>query len=287
MSMKNAVQCFCATPQWERLAVYTKPPLTETPCALLDTYYREIWRCELCGHYVNVHYADLSSLYSGAYVDATYGMQMREAFERIIRLAPDKSDNERRVARVLSLADEYLQPSCGRRVLDIGSGLCVFLHRFIQKNNWQGNNCQCVALDPDPRAVYHASAVVGVQSLCADCERDDLLKVFNDNEIEGTFGVITLNKVLEHVKVPEKMLRNAVSALDPMGFIYIELPDGESACADEQGYDREEFHLEHWHIFSFASVAMLAVKAGLKIWKAGRLREPSGKYTLWAALKNV
>ena len=67
------------------------------------------------------------------------------------------------------------------------------------------------------------------------------------------------------------------------GFVYIELPDGEAA-AREEGFGREEFFVEHFHVFSVASIARLAEHAGFEARVIERLREPSSKYTLRAFL---
>jgi SAM-dependent methyltransferase len=134
----------------------------------------------------------------------------------------------------------------------------------------------CTALDPDPRAAKHAREVVGVEAITADWFEAPGL---------GRYDVITFNKVLEHVKEPVVMLRRAAAHLAPGGFIYIELPDGEAAAPPHgAGFGREEFFIEHWHIFSLASVSLLAERGGFHAIAIERLREPSTKYTIRAFL---
>src|SRR2546423_13932904 len=101
---------------------------------------------------------DTAGLYSGAYVDSTYGdlEGVKRTFERIAALPEHRSDNAGRVKRI----HEYAAPqfrALGRppRILDVGSGLCVFLHRMKQAG-WG-----CTALDPDARACPHARTVLG------------------------------------------------------------------------------------------------------------------------------
>lgn len=48
--------------------------------------------------------------------------------------------------------------------------------------------------------------------------------------------------------------------------------------------DRQEFFIVHLHIFSMASLALMIDRAGFRALRIERLREPSGKYTLWAFL---
>ena len=91
---------------------------------------------------------------------------------------------------------------------------------------------------------------------------------------------ITFNKVLEHVEDPVAMLAAARPLLAAGGFVYVEVPDAEGAAAHGPG--REEFFIEHHHVFSAASTAMMAARAGLATLAVERLREPSGKFTLRA-----
>ena len=59
--------------------------------------------------------------------------------------------------------------------------------------------------------------------------------------------------------------------------------DGEAAARDS--WEREEFFIEHHHIFSMVSAALLFSKAGFQLSRLERLREPSTKYTIRAFLR--
>lgn len=227
-----------------------------------DDYRRDVLQCPSCGHFVSRTPLDLSSLYDGEYMDATYaGDRLRETYERIMSLPPERSDNVARVARII----EELGPA--GRVLDVGSGLGVFPGRMKQ-SGWDAT-----ALDPDPRAVEHTRSVVGVDAVQADF-------LVADVEALGRFDLVTLNKVLEHVEDPVAMLARAAGLLTDGGHVYIELPDGEAAAGHGPG--REEFFVEHLHVFSMPSMLLLAHHAGLRVLRAERLREPSTKFTLFA-----
>jgi 2-polyprenyl-3-methyl-5-hydroxy-6-metoxy-1,4-benzoquinol methylase len=213
---------------------------------------------------------DMSTLYDGAYVDSTYGEDgIRRTFDRIVSLDPSKSDNVGRVNRVSAFgAARFAGKTPPPTVLDVGSGLCVFLYRLKQETGWD-----CTALDPDPRAARHAERVAGVKAVCADFMRD---------RHDGTYDAITFNKVLEHVLDPVAMLAAAKPLLERGGFVYIELPD--AAAAGRDSYSREEFFIDHHHAFSLESMRLLAEQAGFATLEAEALREPSGKYTLRAFL---
>jgi len=261
-------QCLCGSSELEPVFEYREPPEGEVRFPLAGEYRRRMARCARCGHFVSQHDMDMSGLYSGAYVDATYGASgMRKTFDRIVALPPEKSDNAGRVVRVI----EYARARFGAKpisVLDVGSGLCVFLHRLSRETGWR-----CTALDPDARAAAHAREAAGVEAICGD---------FMEIAPPARYDMLTFNKVLEHVLDPVAMLARASTYLAPGGAVYIELPDGEAAAVDGAG--REEFCIDHHHVFSLRSLHLLAQRAGFAVVEEERLREPSSKYTLRALL---
>ena len=269
MSEPDFLCPICSCGRGRRVFLYDNPPVGEIAFDFSSgrKYRREVLKCEGCGHYISRHDMDDGSLYSGEYVNATYSGEdgIRKAYERITGLDPSMSDNAGRVARVNEVAGNYFAAlgEAGRSVLDVGSGLCVFLGR-MKTHGWN-----CTALDPDARAVSHAVNTVGVNAVCGD---------FMNVELPAAYDLITFNKVLEHVADPVKMLERARAYLRPGGLIYVEVPDGE--CAEANGSGREEFFIDHLHVFSFASLALMATRAGFVTVLMERLREPSTKYTL-------
>jgi 2-polyprenyl-3-methyl-5-hydroxy-6-metoxy-1,4-benzoquinol methylase len=182
-------------------------------------------------------------------------------------LPEEMSDNLARVKRILGF---FGNGADQKDVLDIGSGLCVFPGR-MKENGWR-----CTVVDPDPCAVRHAENNVGISGISGD---------YSEVTIPERFSLVTFNRVLEHVRDPAMLLRKAKDNLSPGGILYIEVPDGESAIRD--GADREEFFIEHHHIFSMASLAHLILNAGFTGLSIVRTIEPSSKYTLYAFLKQV
>lgn len=264
------LRCPCHEAHFQAVYVYTSAPEGETRFPFSSgSYRREIKRCGLCGHFISIHNMDCAQLYSGEYVTSTYGDDgIRRAFDRINALPPAESDNVGRVRRILEFTAAHL-PKRERpfSVLDVGSGLCVFLHR-MKAAGWA-----CTALDPDPRAVAHAQQTVGVSAVYAD---------FLTAQNVGRFDLVTFNKVLEHAWDPVAMLARSADCLHEGGLVYVELPDGEAAVSE--GFEREEFFIEHHHIFSPASLGLLAIRAGFAVKNIERLREPSTKFTLRAFL---
>jgi len=251
----------CGVGELELAFSYSRPPKGETKFNLgRGKYRREYWRCQRCGHYRSNHQIDLSDLYRREYMRATYGGWLKKRFEEIVALPEAKSDNAGRVKRITSFV-------AGETVLDVGSGLCVFLYG-MEKAGWRGT-----ALDPDETACRQAREVVGVETVCEDFMRAERL---------GKYDLVAFNKVLEHVADPVAMLSRAKKWVGKGGLVYVEVPDGEFAARDSKGKEREEFFIEHEHVFSAPSLALLIRRSGFFLRLMGRLLEPSGKYTLWA-----
>lgn len=259
------LHCPCNRRIGETSSTYTSPPPGETAFDLRGQIYRRsYWRCGICRHEFAQHNLDLSGLYDGAYVENTYGDRMRETFDRIVSLPPERSDNERRVSRVTTFASTHFDGGRIPRLLDIGSGLGVFPYA-MKRLGWD-----CTALDPDIRAATHLKEVVGVSTVIGD---------FFNSRIDdlGLFDVVTLNKVIEHVEDPVTMLARAKTLLKSDGFLYVEVPDVQAAA---EGRFREEYFIEHHHVFSAASLSLCGERAGLSLVRTEHFREPSGKYTL-------
>ncbi|MCB1920362.1 MAG: class I SAM-dependent methyltransferase [Candidatus Competibacteraceae bacterium] len=269
MSISPTLRCPCKGQFLTAAFQYTEPPEGETRFDWGEQLYRRGYdRCTLCGHWFGHHDLDLSRLYAGDYVEKTYGgvEGMRRRFAKIMALPYEQSDNRQRVARVRAFAhsrgiDERQQP----RLLDVGAGLGVF-PAVMAENGWQ-----VMALEQDVRTVEYLQSVVAIDALA-----QDLLNI--KPAVVGLFDVVTFNKVLEHVEDPAALLIAARRLLTPNGFVYVEVPD---VAAAVDGPDREEFFVEHHHVFNLISLAMLIDRTNYTIFQLGNLLEPSGKFTVY------
>lgn len=269
MKTAAALSCFCDQPDHVPAFQYDRPPEGETQFDWKgQTYRRGYQRCRRCGHWSAEIHMDLTDFYRGGYMDGTYGVRILENFQRILALPPVKSDNSARVQRVLAFAKTHLSRGISPRLLDVGSGLAVFPFR-MKECGWQ-----VTALDPDARAAEHARQHAGIRAVHADFMRWEPAS-------RELFDVITLNKVLEHVEDPVAMLARARRWISPRGFLYAEVPD---VSAAEGGPAREEFFIEHLHVFSSASLAEASRLAGWSRLGGFEFREPSSKHTLCAFL---
>lgn len=266
MAKGLTLSCPCGSAHTRPGFAYDAPPEGEMKFDLKGVPYRRSYAiCEICGHWSGQHELDLSALYGRDYVDVTYGgaAGMERRFNKIMALLPEHSDNRQRVARVNAFAAEH-SPSGRRRLLDVGAGLGVF-PAAMRDLGWDA-----VGLEPDPRTVEHLRIVAGVTALVDRIQDLDPAKT-------GLFSLISFNKVLEHIEEPIAFLAAALPLLETGGFIYIEVPD---VAAAAEGPSREEFFIEHHHVFSPASLVMMAEKAGLSLKRLERLREASSKFTL-------
>jgi len=214
---------------------------------------------------------ELPDLYTGAYVDSNYrdAKGLRESFEKIIALPSNRSDNADRIKQINNFVKASPYKDLPYTLLDVGSGLGVFPFGMKQAG-WT-----CTAVDPDSRSVRH------IQDLGIEARHANFMNLPKDDR----YSLITFNKVLEHVPDPTEMLRKGKCHLTQGGLAYVEVPDGE--MAELEGLSREEFFIDHQHIFSFTSLAMMANQAGFSTLQMQRLQEPSSKYTIRAFLTKI
>jgi 2-polyprenyl-3-methyl-5-hydroxy-6-metoxy-1,4-benzoquinol methylase len=248
--------------------VYDQAPPGETKFVLGgDRYLRAYDRCEQCGHFFARHQMNLSALYESAYVNATYGGPdgMRTRLQTIRALPPGRSDNAGRTARITGFVTRERGLAAGR-LLDVGAGIGVF-PAAMKDLGWDVE-----ATELDPRTAVHLRETVGVKTYASE------LAALRDTGI-APFDLIAFNKVLEHVEDPIALLRHAAPLLVAGGHVYVEVPD---VAAAQDGPGREEFFIEHLHVFSPASLAMTIERAGFRFVELERLREPSSKFTLFA-----
>jgi len=245
-----------------------KAPKKETNFNIpIDQYSRSIHRCLDCNIYFSQHNYDFEELYKGNYNNSTYANCIQANYLKIMNLNPKLSDNFSRCQRI----DQELKKRNFERsktfILDIGSGLCVFLGK-MKELGYPG-----FAIDPDAESIRHATEYVKIQDgFCGE------LKNFSSS---SPFKLITMNKVLEHVKNPCDLLSDALKHLEKGGLCYLELPDGPNAHANGGLIDREEFYIEHYFCFSKQSFQILMQKVGLTEIEIHAICEPSGKYTLY------
>lgn len=265
-----AARCIvCGASELVSLVTVTSPPAGEKDYGIpAASYCRTISRCSSCSAYLNPTDLIPAGYYTGTYNEANYARDMLGPFLRIRELPPEQSDNKQRARRIVSHLSQQGLPPEATRVLDVGSGLCVFLAELAPL----GYSCWCV--DPDPRAVEHALEHAGVAGGHAGT-----LDTYQPAE---GFDLVTFNKVLEHVPDPARLLRQAGALLRDGGTIYVEVPDGDLARRHGTAVERQEFFAEHLAVYNRSALLRLAAEAGMTSSEPVSLREPSGKCTIYA-----
>lgn len=201
--------------------------------------------------------------YENHYAVDTYGETLEDRFQKIVELSPEESDNVQRADWIESKLLDLGLLMDSFKLLDIGSGLGVFPYEMTCRG-WN-----TVAIEPSMDFYNH------LQNLgLADVRHGFFVPGV---EVEK-YQLITLNKVLEHIDDPKKLLYELTLNLSRNGALYVEVPDGEAAIA--VGQDREEFFVEHLHVFTRLSVNQTLESTGFQIVREETLREPSGKFTL-------
>ena len=257
---------FCKSDKFDKSFSYDKKPKGETDFNIPKKKYKRWYiKCKACNHFYLISNLNFKNLYSDAYNKFTYDDKIFSTFEKIINLPEKKSDNQLRVKRIIKFLKQ--KKFYNKNLLDIGSGTGVFPYMI----NQSGFNC--TALDPDKNVSKHLKKNLSLKTLTGD---------FLKKKFSKKFDGITLNKVIEHVNNPLKFVNKAKSIIKSNGFIYIEVPDGLAAA--KKGKNREEFFIEHLHVFSKKSLTLLANKLHLKVEMISTIKEPSGKYTIFSFL---
>lgn len=183
------------------------------------------------------HLEDPGSAISGAETSTPRGSQRRKLRNAIVVEAYGHShssqDGPRRpLARLLSLVGPlreiagrfvmFLKPKQRGRLLDVGCGSGGLLY-VMQNLGWE-----VVGIDPDPGAI-EAAARRGFEVSRATLEE----AAFPD----GSFDVITMSHVIEHVPDPEATLKESLRVLRPGGWLSIATPNAKSLGRRRFGRD--------------------------------------------------
>lgn len=264
--------------------VIDRPDRFERAAGIAEAGYRRYWLdCTGCGLLNNHYEHDLSAVYDSDYYDpAVEGESVRERFARILALPNAGSDNWARVQRVNAFVSAYRAAWAGAAppasVLDIGAGTGIFLYRYLEAcPGWSAT-----AVEPVPQACEHLASLAGVAGKDPACTAVRAVRGFyraGMPELAGErFGLVTLNKVVEHLPDPAALVRDAGEALSPGGVLYVEVPD--KATADHRPAADNILGALHFALFDASTLARVFDRAGLATLQVQRYTEPSGKITV-------
>lgn len=142
-----------------------------------------------------------------------------------------------------------LPPRAGRRLLDFGCGSGRFMRRM---NNAGWEVC---GVEPDPKAVEMLRVKQGFVVRTSLEDASDWV---------GSFDVIVLNHVIEHVPEPIAVLQQLVKFLAPGGELLITTPNAASlGCRIFGRYWRGLEAPRHFNVFTPASIDLVLRACGL------------------------
>ena len=264
------IKCsICKNEKFKLKFHYLKKPNLETNFKINKKNYERFYiECKNCFHLFSLMSFSLENLYLKNYSKLTYGKKILQTFNKIKKLPSKKSDNYYRLKRFIKFFIE--QKKIKSKYLDIGSGTGIFPYSL--KEN--GINISCI--EPDLNLRNHLKKNLSLRLIAND---------YNNKNLKSKYDVVSLNKVLEHVKSPKQFLGNISSVLRNKGFLYIEVPDAQLAA--KKGKNREELFIEHLHGFSKKSLSILLKLNNFKILKIKSIIEPSGKFTLYGFAKKI
>lgn len=202
----------------------------------------QIVQCRYCGHvYANPRWrsAELLDAYQ-AVEDELY--------------AQERLGRELTFRRHLQALQQITGPPQGRRLLDVGAYIGVFVE-VARKAGWQARG-----VEPSHWAVQVARKS-GVPL--------DLGTLETLDAPDGSFDVVTMWDVIEHVTDPAGELGRAYRLLKPGGVIAVHTMDVESLFARLMG-ERWPWLMDmHVHYFSRRTLAQMLQKQGFEIVWAG------------------
>ena len=261
MSIRPNFGCHCNNRFFKKIINIKKKPKYEINYSLKN-YNRSLFQCRKCKHIFNSHKFDLKNLYGGMYVKQNYKSidGIKENFKKIIHLPKSKSDNKKRITRILKFIKFAKLKNLD--LLDIGSGLGVFPYALKNKG------IKVTSIEKDKILIQHLKKFLFIRTFS------------NLKSLKSSFNFITINKVLEHLPNMKYFLNLTLKKLKKKGYLYLEVPD--YIAQKESLVNREEFFIEHYNIFSEVSLSGIINNFNLTLLNMKRIKEPSGKYTLYA-----
>lgn len=95
----------------------------------------------------------------------------------------------------------------------------------------------------------------------------DHIDFFKMDKPAGSYDIITLWDVLEHIDEPDKMVERMAYLLKPGGYVFIQVPAIDSYIARKQGVNWKMIGLDHVNYFSKKTITPLLERYGFEVVK--------------------
>ena len=105
-------------------------------------------------------------------------------------------------------------------------------------------------------------------------------RILDDTFDHGDFDLICLNKVMEHIRKPQKVISAIKDRLtDKGGVFYVEVPH--QITIDRRPSTDNILGALHKHLYDVGSLSSFLSNNGLVVLEAGFVKDPSGKLTCY------
>jgi len=211
---------------------------------------RNVYYCEMCGLGIldnEETESGLKDFYSEAYRKKHTPSIKKDSSPEDLFNVYSKFQSER-----INLIKGYLDKKS--KLLEIGCSAGMFLFHV------RDYVAEVFGIDYDLKSAEFASKICECKVFTDNIEKTDLN--------EGTFDVICLFQILEHIKNPIEFIKKIKKYLKPNGVLYIEVPNLHDALIFAYDlpnhYDNFYFHPAHLWYFTDKSLEILMEKLGFE-----------------------
>jgi SAM-dependent methyltransferase len=175
---------------------------------------------------------------------------------------------ESKIRRDVKRIRSYMDVTRFGSIVDIGSGDAA---RLFELRRTLSKDTECIALDLSfPAAMVERAGVARISLIQGNIELD--LHMLRD----GAHDLIIMSQIIEHLRDPIAALERLRKKLAPGGFLLLETPNrGGLDYRLFRGRYWGGYHLpRHFHLFTMASLADAAKRAGYRVEHQGSLPSP-------------
>lgn len=265
----------CGDAEAEPVFRYDAPDSYERTAGVAGAGYLREWvSCKSCGFHYSRYSRDpdiLDRIYDDAYRDTGTSWRRQSAedvFKRVIALPPDQSETVARcsaikgaIARFATGGIHELPQRRPLRLLDVGGATGVFAYMF-KDADWEAE-----IVDPGRQGQFVTGHGVKYHQTR-----------FDSSFRQGTYDLVSMVYMLEHVQDPHAVVRQARAALAGSGLLYIEVPD--ELAFEKKPADDDIFNSCHLWMFGPASLTRLLAACGFDMLDMRRNRTHRGHYAL-------
>jgi 2-polyprenyl-3-methyl-5-hydroxy-6-metoxy-1,4-benzoquinol methylase len=165
--------------------------------SIFNEFGVDILRCRQCRHV-------FSSFAANPHYDGFWGQEVAQENHLYWNKARTKMHQD--------FLRRFIAGRSGR-LLDMGCGLGFFLKTLTEHPNWEGYGCEI-----SPAAVHYARETLGLRNVIGG-------RLEDANFPQGSFDIITIWDVLEHLLQPEPLLRYCHALLREKGICFIRTPN--------------------------------------------------------------